>query len=297
MKKSVETEYSKGLIYSKPGVGKTVAMTQLEVHAKKRGCKLLYIDLEGGLKKRLEIQHPMMSVMRPEKFIEFNDVYNKLDGHLKDIASIRAAVNAKDVAKVEMLSRKLLTAEAWFSDTTNPEKWYNYIHVVIDSFSETQSSAMDHIVPNTGFIDIKNPEIQHWGKNINMVMFMTKAFRDLPINTWFTAHVLDKKDENDAVIETVPKFSGKNTPEVICAMLDLVIYYSTLNAGPVSKRVMYFQPLGKASKTVAKDRFDILGNSINDPDMAVIFEKLGLDCVQPVITFEEVTEFLNSAKK
>lgn len=287
------------IIYSKPGVGKTTLLCSSAEHAGSRGAATLAVDVEGGVKGRFQTEYgPSITIMRPTTFSDFNDIYNKLSEHLSTIAKIKADWN--NLAKLKAHNSKLLMLARWFTGDESLQVWRQYLHVFIDSFSETQSQAMDFLVPAEGMLTLKNPEIQHWGKNINMIKFVTRAFRDLEINAWFAAHEMVKEDESskrDTSQESsinllvVPKFSGKTAPEDICGLVDIVGYYSSAPQGPESiKRTLYFSPVARIANRYAKDRFNVFGVKVESPTIAGMMAVSGLDKHQYVVTMDELMD-------
>lgn len=286
----VDTEYVNGMFYGNFGTGKTTLVCTAAEHAATRNAGVLAIDIEGGIKKRLWKDRPNLTVMRPEVFKDYNDIYNKLAAHLEQIGKIK---NSWDNAtSLEQISKKLLDIEAWFTGDSNVTEWKQYLHVITDSFSETQKSAMDYLVPQgSDLLTIKNPQIQDWGKNLNMIIFITTAFRNLPINAWFTAHEKDRTDDDGKVVKVIPKMSGKTLADDVCGYLDVVGYYTTKKKGPTdATRTMIFQPVGKYYNTAVKDRFDCLGAEMPDPDIPKIMKLINLDSDQTVYTYQQVAD-------
>lgn len=290
-------EFITALIYGKPGVGKTTLLCSSAEHANTRGAMTLAIDVEGGIKKRFQTKYGAgLAIIRPDTFTDFNEIYKKLEDHLKTIQMISKDWN--NVQRLKTHNTKLLSLARWFTGDESLQVWRQVLHVFVDSFSETQSQAMEYLVPMADLLNIKNPEIQHWGKNINMIKFVTKAFRDLETNTWFSAHEMVKEDESSkrdtsgegvANLVVVPKFSGKTAPEDICGLLDIVGYYTSAPAGPDKiKRTLYFVPVSRIANRYAKDRFDTFGTKIEDPTIAAMFAQSGLDKVQVVFTMDQV---------
>lgn len=290
-------EFLTSIIYGKPGVGKTTLLASSAEHANSRGAATLAIDVEGGVKKRFQAQYgPGLTILRPSQLPDFNEIYSKLNEHLNTIAQIRKDWN--NASRLKMHNTKLLTLARWFTGDNDLQVWRQYLHVFVDSFSETQTQAMQHLVPVTDMLNIKNPEIQHWGKNINTIKFITCAFRDLEINTWFAAHELVKEDDSSkrdnsadaaANLIVVPQFAGRATPEQICGLVDIVGYYTTAPQGPDNiKRTLYFSPVSRISNRYAKDRFDVFGAKIESPTIMELMRLANLNDSQYVCTMDQL---------
>ena len=285
-------EYINVVIYAPSGVGKTVLVCTAAEHAKKQKAGVLAIDIEGGIKGRLLKGRNNLFILRPEAFSEFNDIYNKLKEHLDGLNKVASMWD--NLAQLKAAHKKLTDIHSWITGKEEIE-WIPLLHVLTDSFSETQISAMEYIVPNDNMMTLKNPEIQHWGKNINTIRFIIRKFKGLPINTWFTALEKFKKEKDDEgkekLLGIVPKFAGKDTDEDVCGLVDIVGYYCTKSKGPKEiDRILYFQPINRIKMCKVKDRFDMLGTDLINPSVSTIMELLELDAAQAVITCSEVMQ-------
>jgi phage nucleotide-binding protein len=141
-----------------------------------------------------------------------------------------------------------------------------YKTVVIDSLSELQKLDMRDImvdaVRKRPDQDIDVPSQREWGKSIEHIRKIVRAFRDLPCNTIMTALAYSDKDgESNAMVYT-PNLPGKLKVEVP-GFLDIVGYYFTAVENDQVIRRMQFQKTRRV--VAAKDRTDSLGSKIDDP--------------------------------
>lgn len=177
------------MIYGKWGIGKTFFTGQADSIPEMR--KVLFVDVEGGTLS-LRQDFPNIDLVRVTNWNEMQAVYDALHagGH-------------------------------------------SYRTVVIDSLTEAQKFNLDQImlaliekgVTNSQgeLRDRDIPGLQEWGKNSSQIRRFVRAFRDLPINTIFTA--LDKEDKDNMLrpITTVD-LPGKLAGQVP-AFLDYVFRY------------------------------------------------------------------------
>jgi hypothetical protein len=226
------------LIYGRSGVGKTrLAASASEVPEM---SPVLLIDVEGGTFSIRDV-YPDVDVLRVRDWLEMQEVYNQL------------------------------------YDGKHP-----YKTVILDSLTEMQKFSMMNIMiellkdPRNSDRDPDIPSIREWGKNIEQIRKMVRAFRDLPISTIFTALVVEDKNQKTGAIEKRPSLSGKLSGEV-AGFLDIVSYYY-VKPVPITGTtpVQYDQQrllLSTATEDiVAKDRSDRLPTVVQKPTMAVLLD-------------------------
>ena len=153
---------------------------------------------------------------------------------------------------------------------------HGYSTVILDSLTEIQKFNMYQIMEETiakrPDLDPDVPSMREWGKNLEQMRRFVRAFRDLPMNTVFTA--LKKEDKNDktGMVTTLPSLSGKLAGEV-AAFLDIVAYYYVKRIGSgqdaEEKRMLL---TAKTETIVAKDRTGKLPMVIEEPSMEKIFK-------------------------
>jgi len=99
-----------------------------------------------------------------------------------------------------------------------------------------------------------------------------RAFRDLPMNTIFTALKVDAKNDRTGMVTTKPSLSGKLADEV-AAFLDIVVYYYVKqvveNGEKFDRRLLL---TAKTETIIAKDRTDRLPIVVEEPTMQKLFD-------------------------
>lgn len=133
-----------------------------------------------------------------------------------------------------------------------------YKTVVVDSLTELQKLDMREIMkeaanrnPNQ---DEDVPSMREWGKSGERIRRIVRAYRDLPMNTIFTAHTIIDKDANNAT-NYAPSLPGKLRAE-LPGFLDIVGYMYTFVEDDLTVRRVQF---AKTKNVTAKDRTDELG--------------------------------------
>jgi hypothetical protein len=218
------------LVYGESGVGKTVFAGSALIVPEM--APVLLVDIEGGA---LSLTHtyPEVDVVRVQTWDEMQALYNELHAAR-----------------------------------------HKYKTVIIDSLTEVQKFSMYEIMRE---VVEDNPErdpdiagMREWGKNIEQMRKFVRAFRDLPINTVFTALMREDKDNRGQVIKK-PSLSGKLASEV-AAFLDIVLFYyvKTIKQGDevVRQRLML---TSATDTTVAKDRTGKLELVLESPMMSDIY--------------------------
>jgi hypothetical protein len=116
------------------------------------------------------------------------------------------------------------------------------------------------------------PSLREWGKNIEQMRKFIRAFRDLPINTIFTALRMDDRNTKTGQVTTLPSLSGKLAREA-AAFLDEVLYYyikATTEEGVYERLLL----TAKTEEVVAKDRSDALPMIVENPTMEYLFKTI-----------------------
>ena len=188
---------------------------------------VLFIDVEGGTMS-LRNKYPDVDVVRVSSWQDMVNVYNDLVGNDK------------------------------------------YKTIVLDSLTEIQKFSMYNImkdlVQGDPDRDPDVPGLREWGKNSEQVRRFVRAFRDLPVNTIFTAlSAVDKDQKTGATIHR-PGLSGKLSAEV-AGFLDIVCYmYIKVVDGDVKRLLL----TSGTDSCIAKDRSDSLPPVLEEPDMTTI---------------------------
>jgi len=214
------------LVYGDPGVGKTVLAGSAS--EVEAMSPVLFIDVEGGTMS-LRNKYPQVDVVRVASWSDMTNVYN-------DIAS---------------------SADS-------------YKTIVLDSLTEIQKFSMYNImrdlVAGDPDRDPDVPGIREWGKNSEQIRRFVRAFRDLSVNTIFTALSATDKDQKTGITLSRPYLSGKLASEV-AGFLDIVCYmYIRVVEGDVRRLML----TSGTDTCVAKDRSDSLPPVLEEPDMKTI---------------------------
>ena len=220
------------LVYGESGVGETILAGSADAVPEMR--PVLVIDVEGGTLS-LSANYPDVQVVRVQNWDQMQGVYNELHG-----------------GKTE------------------------YRTVILDSITEIQKFSMYNIMQGVVTADASRdpdiPSMREWGKNIEQIRKLVRAFRDLPMNSIFTALAKSDKDTRTGTISKKPYLSGKLADEV-AAFLDIVVYYYVKNVKEDDKTVQKRLLLtASTDNTVAKDRSGKLPLVLESPTMHDIFE-------------------------
>jgi hypothetical protein len=218
------------ILYGDSGVGKTRLAGTASLVPEM--SPVLFLDIEGGVKSLAHLYRDV-HVIRIKTFDELQMAYNEL------------------------------------FDGGHP-----YKTVVVDSLTEVQKFGMYHIMKNAvaadGNRDPDLPGIGEWGKNTNQVEKFVRAFRDLPLNTIFTALKMEDRNPRTGVTTTLPSLSGKLARNV-SALVDVVgfFYVKKMPGEDEYFRLLLTQ---KTEEIVAKDRSDNLPAVVVDPTMQKLYD-------------------------
>lgn len=191
---------------------------------------VLFVDMEGGTLS-LRAEYPDVDVVRVQNFRELGKVHDAL--------------------------RK-------------GEGGYNT--VVLDSLTEIQKFSMygimQELLNKEPDRDPDVPGMREWGKNIEQIRRLVRAFRDLPMNVVFTALAMSDKDPRTGLSKTKPQLSGKLSSEV-AGFMDIVVYMYMKQVDGENQRLL----LTAATDTqVAKDRTGRLPAVIENPTMNTLHQ-------------------------
>jgi phage nucleotide-binding protein len=220
------------LIYGKSGVGKTQLAGSADAVPSMR--KVLVMDVEGGT-MTLAHSYPDVDVVRVR--------------HWNEVAEL-----------------------ADFLQTGN----HDYQTCIVDSLTEAQKFNMSAVMAKRieereakgEEQDPDVPDMRAWGKNIEQIRKFVRFFRDLEMNTIFTALVKEDKNPRTGLIERKPYLSGKLADEV-AAFLDVVVYYYMKKVDDENKRLLLTQA---TDEYVAKDRTGKLPALLESPTMEEIMQ-------------------------
>jgi phage nucleotide-binding protein len=220
------------LIYGKSGVGKTrLAGSSDDVPSMR---KVLVIDVEGGA-MTLAHTYPDVDVVRVKDWNDVANIYDILESGNHDYSTV-------------------------IIDSLTEAQKFNMNAVMIKRIAEREAKG-----------DVQDPDVpdmRAWGKNIEQMRRFVRAFRDLEMNTIFTALVKEEKNPRTGVIEKMPSLSGKLAGEV-AAFLDIVVYFYMKEFDDEQKRIIITQA---TDEVVAKDRTGKLPLLLEFPTMGEIMK-------------------------
>lgn len=225
--------YINVLVYGDSGVGKTHLAGSADDVPELR--PVLMIDFEGGTESLVR-NYPDVQQVRVQTWSEMQKVYDEL----------------------------------------HRSKGAGFQTVILDSLTEIQKFNMYTIMEQTVQMrpdqDIDVPSMREWGKNLEQMRKFVRGFRDLQMNTIFTALKKEDKNEKTGMVTTLPSLSGKLAGEV-AAFLDVVGYYYVKRIGKgedaVDKRLLLCH---KTETVVAKDRTGTLPIVVEDPSMKTLYD-------------------------
>lgn len=262
-----ETEdYQNILIYSDFGAGKTtLAATALFVPEMR---DVLYISLEGGEKalrqivrwaKTRGVDPKRMLVIPVESYAQYSQIYEFLKLHVKfrdshDIVKLRQLE-----AQVRGLPMEIRQdPEALKAAIPEPLQFQT---VITDSLTEAQKYCMYQILgidPATQKLDEEPDSAQwgDWGASREMIQFLVRRFRDLPVHSIFLAgESIDKDNKN--VFHYKPMLPGQLSDDVR-GLVDTVGYIlmGTASDGSVVRRLILEAGTYLGTKEIkAKNRY------------------------------------------
>lgn len=226
-----EAEYFNLMIYGESSVGKTtLAGSAVEVPEMR---PVIFLDIEGGTLS-LRDKYPEVEKVRIDGWNDLVDVY----------------IDLKD----------------------NPTR---YKTVVLDSVSELEEFGMEEIMNRAikkaedegDERDPDLPQIGEHGKSSNRMRKVIRRFRDLPMNTVFTA--LERVDVDKKNRRTIkPRLSPKLSSQV-SGFLDVVLYMYKKETEDEIRRVVLSEA---TDEVIAKDRTNRLPQTIADPTMSAIYD-------------------------
>ena len=146
-----------------------------------------------------------------------------------------------------------------------------YKTVVLDSLTEIQKFSMgqimNEVVTASPDRDPDIPSVREWGKNIEQVRRLVRAFRDLPMNVIFTALANSEKDAKTGVVKTKPALSGK-LANGVAGFMDIVVYLYKKAINKDGEDVVVRAMLTTSTdQYVCKDRSNRLPMVMEDPTM------------------------------
>jgi phage nucleotide-binding protein len=216
------------LAYGEPGAGKTHFIGTADDHEDTR--PVLLLDVEGGT-----------TTLRKKSGI--------------DVVEIRS------IDQLVKVHNQLKQENAGYYKT-----------VAIDSLTELQKLDMVTVMTeayskNPDRTDIDVPDQRAWGKSAERIRRIVRAYRDLPMNTIYTAHSAEKQDDFGGS-SVYPSLPGKLRGEVP-GFMDIVAYLYVKVEKEQTRRFMQF---AKTNRVVAKDRTSALGAMQESPTVPLLWE-------------------------
>jgi hypothetical protein len=273
------------LIYGDFGVGKTFLAGSAALVDDY--SDVLYIALEGGekglkqlikegKKKGINVAERIM-VIPVQTFKQYGNIYEFLKLHVKfrdddDITKLRrleAQIKGLpvDICKDDDQLAKLIPT---------PKKFKT---VITDSLTEAQKYCMYQILgidPLTQRIDNEpdQAQFQDWGRSREMIQFLVRRLRDLPINSIFICGQDTDQDTAKKWFYT-PLLPGKLAGDVR-GLVDVVGYYASIpqEGGRITRRLFLVGGTYGNAHIAAKNRFgeNLKTAFVDDPTMQTIYD-------------------------
>lgn len=272
------------LIYGDFGVGKTyLAGTASFVEAY---CDILYIALEGGekglkqlvragRKSGVDVSKKIL-VIPVQSYKQYANIYEFLKLHVK----FRDSDDVKNLRRLEA-QIKGYTPDQCKDDAfleqaiPTPKKIRT---VITDSLTEAQKYCMYQLLgidPQTQRLDNEPDQAQFadWGRSREMIQFLVRRLRDLPVNSIF---ICGQDIDQDAAKKFyyTPLLPGKLAGDVR-GLVDVVGYYITLplEGGKVVRRLYLVGGQYGNAHVAAKNRFgeNLKAAYVDDPTMDTIY--------------------------
>jgi hypothetical protein len=273
------------LIYGDFGVGKTfLAGTAALVDDY---SDVLYVALEGGEKglkqliregKKVGIDVAARILVIPvQTFKQYGNIYEFLKLHVKfrddnDIIKLRRLE-----AQIKGYPAEVIKDDAQLEKLIpNPKKLRT---VITDSLTEAQKYCMYQLLgidPLTQRIDNEPDQAQFadWGRSREMIQFLVRRLRDLPINSIF---ICGQDTDQDTAKKWfyAPLLPGKLAGDVR-GLVDVVGYYATIpqEGGKIIRRLFLVGGSYGNTHIAAKHRFgeNLKTMFIDDPSMKTIYD-------------------------
>lgn len=274
-----------GLIYGDYGVGKTWLTGSSIFVPDMRD--ILYIALEGGEKGLREIikicrkqnidPNKHMMVIPVQSYKQFSNAHQFLIYHIQ-------FRDANDIVNLRRLEGQM---KGFDPETLNdPEKMAELIPepkkfktVIIDSLTEAQKYCMYQILginPTVQKLDSEpdSAQYQDWGKSREMIQFLVRRYRDMPIHSWFICG-RDIEQDSHKRFHYFPMLPGKLADDVR-GLVDIVGYMDKIpqEGGTVVRRLFLEGGFYNGAYIAAKHRFGsaLKGLWVDNPTMQTLYD-------------------------
>lgn len=273
------------LIYGDFGVGKTfLAGTAALVEDY---SDVLYVALEGGEKglkqliregKKVGVDVASRILVIPvQTFKQYGNIYEFLKLHVKfrddnDLIKLRRLE-----AQIKGYPAEVIKDDAQLEKLIpTPKKLRT---VITDSLTEAQKYCMYQLLgidPLTQRIDNEPDQAQFadWGRSREMIQFLVRRLRDLPINSIFICGQDTDQDTAKKWFYT-PLLPGKLAGDVR-GLVDVVGYYASIpqEGGRIARRLFLVGGTYGNAHIAAKNRFgeNLKTPFIDDPTMQTIYD-------------------------
>lgn len=273
------------LIYGDFGVGKTyLAGTAAFVEDY---CDILYIALEGGekglkqlvragRKVNVDVSKKIM-VIPVQTYKQYANIYEFLKLHVK----FRDSDDVKNLRRLEAQIKGYTPAQCQddaFLEQAIPQP-KKIRTVITDSLTEAQKYCMYQLLgidPQTQRLDNEPDQAQFadWGRSREMIQFLVRRLRDLPVNSLFICGQDIDQDATKKFYYT-PLLPGKLAGDVR-GLVDVVGYYITLplEGGKIVRRLYLVGGQYGNAHVAAKNRFgeNLKASYVDDPTMRTIYD-------------------------
>lgn len=211
-------------------------------------------------------------------------IAGKLPGRVLILANEQGTISAKrqgSKAKVWVIRRweDLVEAYEYLANNEHPFDW-----VVIDTVTELQYKCIRWIlrtvVEANPQRDPHIPAIQDYQKWQLAMKQMIVDFNELPVNILWTAQEMVREDPDGEDI-ILPLIEGKDyqIASWACAQMDVVSHLALKTvkkkiAGKVERTFVRRLTCNESPPIFAKDRFDVLGRVVDNPDIAELVQRI-----------------------
>lgn len=228
-----EIEWINALFYGVPGVGKTYLCGTAADHPKT--SPVVILDCEGGT---LTLRNMKVDVIRIRSMDDLVKTHNDLrvnnNGYYKTVA----VDSLSELADLDMRT------------------------VMKEMIAKTTAAGKD-----------RDPDVadrREWGIVRTHVRRIVRAYRDLEMNTLFTALLNQDKDDVTGKTTMYPGLSGKLKGE-IPGFVDIVGYYRIVTNGEEITRKLQVQG---TDKVTAKDRTASFPPVIDNPTIPMLWDSM-----------------------